>query len=76
MSYSADEILPEEPAGEVVHWMEPGPLRLGARDVPVAPLVAFALGVAAAIGAVLLYHYLEPRREALPPWRWRRGTTH
>lgn len=77
MSLTADDILPEEPNGaEVVHWMEPGPLRLGSREVPLTSIAAFAAGVAVGAGAILLYHYLAPRREALPPWRWGRGAVH
>jgi hypothetical protein len=76
MTLAEDDNLPPEPSGEVVHWMEPGPLRLGSRDVPVATLAAFALGLATAVAGFALYRYLAPRREGLPPWRWGRGTTH
>ena len=72
----ADDILPDEPNAEVVHWMAPGPMRFGSREVPMTAIAAFALGVGVAVGAFYLFRYLEPRREALPPWRWRRGSIH
>jgi hypothetical protein len=64
------------PDGELVHWMARGPIRLGSAGVAATALAAFALGVAAAFGALAAYRYLEPRRDALPPWRWRRGPLH
>jgi len=76
MTHPADDILPDAPNGEVVHWMDPGPWRLGASGAPLTSVGAFALGVATAVAAILLYRYLEPRREALPPWRWGRGVLH
>jgi hypothetical protein len=76
MTLAEDDTLPPQPTGEVVHWMEPGPWRLGSRDIPVGTIAAFALGAAMAVAGVLLFQYLAPRREALPPWRWGRGTTH
>jgi hypothetical protein len=69
-----DDVLPEEPTGELVHWMDAGPLRLTSR--PLAAGAAFTLGVAAGLGGLLLWQYLAPRRDALPPWRWRRGMVH
>lgn len=62
--------------GELVHWMARGPLRLGTAGLAATVVAAFALGAAAALGALAAYRYLEPRREALPPWRWRRGRLH
>jgi hypothetical protein len=76
MTEIADDILPVEPNGEVVHWMERGPIRLGPTGVSATAAAAFALGVAAAVGGLFLYRWLEPRREALPPWRWNRGPLH
>jgi hypothetical protein len=60
------------PAGELVHWMEPGELRVGAAGLA----AAFALGAVAAVGAVMALRWLAPRREGLPPWKWRRGPVH
>ena len=76
MLENVDDILPNEPNGEVVHWMDRGPLRLSPTGVPTVAAAGFALGLAAAVGGFLLWRYLEPRREGLPPWRWRRGMIH
>lgn len=62
--------------GELVHWMARRPMRLGSTGVAATAAAAFALGVAAALGALAAYRYLEPRRDALPPWRWMRGRLH
>lgn len=43
-----DEVLPEEPKGELVHWMQPRPLAFGPAGVSVAVAGAFALGLATA----------------------------
>lgn len=76
MTLAEDDMLPPQPNGEVVHWMDPGPLRLGGSVVRASAAAAFGLGIAATVAGYFLYRYLEPRREGLPPWRWRRGTTH
>ena len=76
MSLPTDEILPQEPTGEIVHWMEPGSTRLARAGVPATAGTAFVLGVAAAVGGYFLWRYLAPRREGLPPWRWGRGPLH
>jgi hypothetical protein len=47
-----DEIQPEEPNGELVHWMEPRPLSFGPAGLGMAVAGAFALGLAAALIAV------------------------
>ena len=76
MSLSTDEILPDEPNGEIVHWMDSGPKRVGPGGVSANTITAFAVGVAAAVGSYFLWRYLAPRREGLPPWRWGRGPLH
>ena len=76
MSETAEDILPIEPNGEVVHWMEPHRTGLGPAGISTGAVAAFALGVAAAFGALAAYRYLAPRREGLPPWKWRRGALH
>jgi hypothetical protein len=58
--------------GELVHWMEPGELRVGA----VGLATAFALGAAVALGVTMAWRWLAPRREGLPPWKWGRGPVH
>ena len=56
-----DDILPEEPNGEVVHWMAPRPLTVGATGISVATLSAFAIGAAAAVGVLAMMHWLQPQ---------------
>jgi hypothetical protein len=69
-----DDVLPEEPNGELVHWMEAGPMRFASPPLTVG--AALTLGVAIGVGGLLLWQYLAPRRDALPPWRWWRGSIH
>ena len=47
-----DEVLPEEPNGELVHWMEPRPLTFGPAGLAMAVGGAFALGLATAMLAI------------------------
>lgn len=74
MSLPTDEILREEPNGELVHWMRPGHPRMAPAAAPAA--AAFAVGVLATVGAYALFRWMAPRREGLPPWRWGRGPLH
>jgi hypothetical protein len=55
-----DDVLPEEPNGEVVHWMAPRPLAVGPAGISIATAAAFAAGVAAAVGVLALMHWLQP----------------
>lgn len=57
-----DDILPEEPNGELVHWMEPKPLSLGAMGITAATVGAFALGVGVAVAAMAVMH-MQQRAE-------------
>jgi hypothetical protein len=47
-----DDVLPEEPNGELVHWMEPRPMSFGAGAVALAAASGFALGLATALAIV------------------------
>jgi hypothetical protein len=47
-----DDVLPEEPNGELVHWMEPRPMTFGPAGLALAVGGAFALGLATALLAV------------------------
>jgi hypothetical protein len=76
MTLPTEDFTPEAPSGELVHWMEPHRTQLGTAGVSTAALAAFALGIAAAFGALAAFRYLAPRREGLPPWKWRRGALH
>jgi len=57
-----DEVLPEEPTGELVHWMEPRPLTFGPAGLALAVGGAFALGLATAMLAVGLTRMTGPDR--------------
>jgi hypothetical protein len=58
-----DDILPSEPNGELVHWMEPRPLSVGPAGISAAALGAFALGAGVTVGVLALMHWLGPDRE-------------
>jgi len=76
MTLPTEEFTPEAPSGELVHWMEPHRTQLGTAGISATAVAAFVLGVAAAFGALAAFRYLAPRREGLPPWKWRRGALH
>ncbi len=62
-----DEVLPQEPKGELVHWMEPRPLTFGPAGLSLAVAGAFALGLAVALLAVGAGRLVGPeRRMSLP----------
>jgi hypothetical protein len=62
-----DDILPDQPNGELVHWMEPRPLAFGPAALSLAVAGAFALGLAAALAAFSLARLAGPeRRMSLP----------
>ncbi len=48
--------------GEMVHWMAPRPLSVGPAGVSVTAGAAFTLGVATAVAALALLHWLGPER--------------
>jgi hypothetical protein len=58
-----DEVLPTEPNGEIVHWMDPGPLRVGPGGVTGALL----LGAAITLGVLAIMHWIGPERRLEPP---------
>jgi hypothetical protein len=69
-----DDLGPVEPDGEVVHWMAPKPLSVGALGISAAAAGGFALGAATAVAVLALLHWLGPEREVEAPRRWfRRG---
>jgi hypothetical protein len=72
MSLPTEEFEPETPSGDLVHWMAPGETRFGATGMA----AAFAAGLVVGLGALAAFQWLAPRREGLPPWRWRRGSVH
>lgn len=76
MTQTPEDFTPEAADGELVHWMAPGRSAVGPAAISTAAVAAFALGIAAAFGALAALRYLAPRREGLPPWSWRRGPLH
>jgi hypothetical protein len=64
-----DDVLPPEPNGELVHWMEPRPLTVGATGISLATGAAFALGALAALAVVgLIAARAAPVKAAVPRW--------
>ncbi|MDB5445732.1 MAG: hypothetical protein JWQ97_1049 [Phenylobacterium sp.] len=69
-----DEVLPEQPNGELVHWMEPRALSFGPAGLSLAVAGAFALGLATALIAIGVSRLAGPeRRMSLPLARKLRG---
>ena len=70
-----DDVRPVESNGELVHWMQPKPLRVGPAGISAAAIGAFALGAATAVAVLALMHLLAPERQIEPVrrWRFRRG---
>ena len=62
MSEHIDEILPAEPNGELVHWMEKKPLAVGPAGISAAAVGGFALGALATLAALAVMHMLGPQR--------------
>ena len=56
-----DDILPPEPNGEVVHWMDPRPLTVGAAGLSLTAAGAFALGALTALAAVAVMRWMGER---------------
>ena len=68
-----DEVLPEEPNGELVHWMQPRPMTFGPTALALAAAGGFAVGLAAALAVVGMSRLAGPERGfRLPPLRLRR----
>ena len=58
------ELDPLQPPtnGELVHWMDKKPLRVGAAGVSITAGAAFTLGVVTALAVLALAHWLGPER--------------
>jgi len=68
-----DYVLPPEPNGELVHWMQPRPLSVGPTGISVAAVAALAVGALATLAVLAAMHRLGPARETrLPRWVRRR----
>ena len=65
MSDYADELELEDPEDEpeIVHWMQPRPLSVGAAGLSGAVAGAFVLGAATAVGVLAFLHWLGPDRD-------------
>ena len=59
--------------GEVVHWMKPKPLSVGAAGMSITAGAAFTVGVLATLGVLAMVGWLGPEREVEVPVRrrWR-----
>jgi hypothetical protein len=68
-----DDVLPNEPNGEVVHWMAPRPMSVGPAGISMAAAGAFALGALATVAVLAMLHMLNPQAETPSPRqkRWR-----
>jgi hypothetical protein len=62
-----DDVLPQAPNGELVHWMDPRPVSFGPAAVTLAVGGAFALGLAAALLALGLSRLAGPERRMTVP---------
>jgi hypothetical protein len=62
--------LPQDTNGEVVHWMDRPPMKVGPVGVSAAALGGFALGVAATLAVLALSDIVDPLVEVR---RRRRG---
>jgi hypothetical protein len=65
-----DDVLPPDPDGEIVHWMDPKPLSVGPAGISAAAAGALVLGVALTLVVLALTHWLGPERALRRP-RWR-----
>ncbi|HEX3699941.1 MAG TPA: hypothetical protein VHV27_04635 [Phenylobacterium sp.] len=68
---AVDDILPPEPNGELVHWMQPRPLTVGATGISLATAGAFALGALAVVALLGMMRLRAAPRDATVP-RWGR----
>jgi hypothetical protein len=57
-----DDLTQPAPDGDLVHWMEPKPVQIGAAGVTAAAVSAFALGVGVTLAVLALSDWLSPER--------------
>ncbi len=55
--------------GDMVHWMDRRPLRVGAAGITLTAGAAFSLGVFAAVGVLAMIKWLGPERVVVVPAR-------
>ena len=68
-----DDLGQPGPDGDIVHWMDPKPLRVGPAGISAAAAGALVLGVALTLAVLALTHWLGPERVLQRP-RWRTRT--
>jgi len=66
---AADGPAVSDADGELVHWMNPRPLRVGPTGISATAGVAFTFGVLATVVALALAHWLGPERAVPTPGR-------
>lgn len=67
-----DDVLPNEPNGEVVHWMAPRPMALGPTGATVAAAGAFALGALTTAAVFAVLHLMKSEDRDIFPGRVKR----
>jgi hypothetical protein len=67
LEMDAPSDTPSATNGELVHWMEPKPLRMGPGGVSAVAAGAVVLGVALAVTVLALAHWLGPNRTLKGP---------
>ncbi len=65
--------VPEPTDGELVHWMDPKPLRVGPAGLTGTALAAFTLGAVTAVAVLAIAHWIGPVREVVIERRGRRA---
>ena len=62
MTLPTEDLAPEEQSGDLITWMAPGTLRLGAAGLATIAAGAFALGIIAAVALLAATRYTLPGR--------------
>ena len=57
-TYPIEDVTSSEPSGELVHWMEPGPLRVGVPGLSATAAGAFLLGMGVGAAALAIAHWM------------------
>jgi hypothetical protein len=59
-----DDLGQPTPEGELIHWMDRKPLRVGPAGISATAGAAFTLGVVVTVAVLALTHWLGPQRGA------------
>jgi hypothetical protein len=57
-----DDLGQPTPEGELIHWMDRKPLRVGPAGISATAGAAFTLGVVVTVAVLALTHWLGPQR--------------